>query len=247
MYHIHVKSGYVISDLHLFSRRTKAGHYMARLHRALSGGDFLVLNGDIFDFRWSTHGTTETGIRAAIDWLRTLVTEHPHCRFFYVMGNHDGLREFALELDRLSESTDNLRWHPTHIRIGSALFLHGDLPLRTGELAPDDRALHAGVTPNKRFLNLCYDVIVALRVHRLASFLYAPRRYAGKVYASLRERNDALTDGLTDVYLGHSHLPFSDFSYGGLTFHNTGSTIRGLESNMLKVEPRHAEADAGAA
>ena len=57
----------------------------------------------------------------------------------------------------------------------------------------------------------------------------------------------ALTDGLTDIYLGHSHLPFSDFSYAGLTFHNTGSTIRGLEWNMLKVEPGYAEADAGAA
>ena len=46
-----------------------------------------------------------------------------------------------------------------------------------------------------------------------------------------------MTRGITDIYFGHTHLAFSDFRYEHLTFHNTGSAIRGLQCNMLAVTP----------
>ena len=49
-------SGYVVSDLHLLTRRTAAGSHRSRLTTAAAAADYFVLNGDIFDFRWSTLG-----------------------------------------------------------------------------------------------------------------------------------------------------------------------------------------------
>ncbi len=82
-------SGHVISDLHLFAHRSVADSYMRDIRRAAAESDFFVLNGDIFDFRWSTLPTADDSLDAAVAWLRALVTEHPHCRFFYTVGNHD--------------------------------------------------------------------------------------------------------------------------------------------------------------
>ncbi len=45
-----------------------------------------------------------------------------------------------------------------------------------------------------------------------------------------------IAEGVTDVYFGHTHLDFVDYEYGGVRFHNTGSSIRGLRSRVLRVE-----------
>ena len=84
------QTGFVVSDLHLFTERSSAHRYMDRIHDTLADADFLVLNGDIVDFRWTTLPSKEATAHAADDWLADLCIEYPHCQFYYVMGNHDG-------------------------------------------------------------------------------------------------------------------------------------------------------------
>ena len=122
-----MRTGFVISDLHLFARWSQAGTYMDRIMRAAARADVFVLNGDIFDFRWTTYPTTEDSVDAAVEWLKSLAAAHPHCRFIYILGNHDGFRLFADRLDRLAAELPNLECHPSHVHLGRALFLHGDL------------------------------------------------------------------------------------------------------------------------
>ncbi len=45
---------------------------------------------------------------------------------------------------------------------------------------------------------------------------------------------------ITDVYFGHTHAPFAGYRSGGLTFHNTGSAIRGMAGGLLPVVTRGA-------
>ena len=46
--------GMAVSDLHLFAYRSAGEEYFNSLRPQLNATDILVLNGDIFDFRWST-------------------------------------------------------------------------------------------------------------------------------------------------------------------------------------------------
>ena len=45
-----MQQGLVISDLHLFSRRSRAEELLAGIKGEIIGADVLVLNGDVFDF-----------------------------------------------------------------------------------------------------------------------------------------------------------------------------------------------------
>jgi len=227
--------GYVVSDLHLFTHRTTAAHHMDELRDAVGRADFFVLNGDIFDFRWSTLGSLDETAHAAVDGLSSVAAEFPHCRFFYIMGNHDGLEFFADHLDALAARTPNFRWHPSHLRIGNTLFLHGDLALDGACPDPFVRPL----LPTRRIrggmLNFAYRLLIALGLHRLAPHLHGRRRCAKRILRCLREHHPALAEGIQDVYFGHIHKPFSNFRYDGVTFHNTGSSVQGLRCSPLAV------------
>ena len=95
-----MESGYVISDLHLFTERSVAPVYQDAINKAASGAEFFVLNGDVFDFRWTTLDSAEKTAHVAVEWIETLARSSPNCRFFYIMGNHDGLEFFAGHLQR---------------------------------------------------------------------------------------------------------------------------------------------------
>ena len=69
----------VVSDLHLFARRSDGLNQIGSLRERLLETDVLVLNGDIFDFRWSTHSEHAHSIREAIQWLREFSHSIPNC------------------------------------------------------------------------------------------------------------------------------------------------------------------------
>jgi UDP-2,3-diacylglucosamine hydrolase len=229
------KSGYVISDLHLFTHRTVIDDHLDNLHQAAAEADFFVLNGDVFDFRWTTLGSIEKTTHAAIDELETFAQKYPQCRFFYIMGNHDAFEPFARHLDELAERRDNFFWHPSHLRIGNQLFLHGDLALDDDFPDPFQRELLPAAKKKGRSAQMGYRMIVAARVHRFICWFHSPQWCARRILRSLREHHPNLAEGLSDVYFGHIHNPFSNFRYDGVTFHNTGSTVRHLRCRMLAV------------
>ncbi|MCP3904889.1 MAG: hypothetical protein GY715_14785 [Planctomycetes bacterium] len=228
-------TGYVISDLHLFAQRSVGGRRLDEIRRAAATAEFFVLNGDIFDFRWSTLPTDDASLDAAIGWLDRLVGDRPDCSFLYTLGNHDCYEPFVTRLETLAAAHRNLRWHPSHVRIGPALFLHGDLPLGRRRPGPPARQLHGGHGRNGRTLRLAYRAFVAARGPRVVASVHRPRRCAKQITRWLHAHGDELADGVTDVYFGHTHRPFADFCYEGRRFHNTGSSIRGLASRMLEV------------
>ena len=48
-----------------------------------------------------------------------------------------------------------------------------------------------------------------------------------------------------DCFFGHTHLPFSNYEYNGINFHNSGSAIHNLDFNPILFETpleRSAEA-----
>ena len=229
--------GYVISDLHLFAERSIADDHLTRMRKAAAEADFFVLNGDVFDFRWAGHGSLDTSVDAAVDWLVGLAEAFPKCQFYYIMGNHDGLRPLAERVDRAVNDVPNLEWDPTHYRLGAALFLHGDLAMSREGGDITHRVYEETVRSKGRVLNCFYNLLVNVGLHTLTALVHTPSFCARRIYRSLLRAPEALREGVTDVYFGHTHTAFSDFRYGGINFHNTGAAIRGLECRIMRVRP----------
>ena len=142
------RRGYFISDLHLFSRRSQAAEHAESLQQTAAKAKTFVLGGDIFDFRWSTLPSTEATVSAAIRWLDALVAAHRTCDFHFVLGNHDCNSRFVDALDKYARKQPNLEAHPYLLRIGKAVFLHGDVAdhpeMCRGPAYPPPPALVAG-------------------------------------------------------------------------------------------------------
>ncbi|MFO1499557.1 MAG: hypothetical protein U1G07_14395, partial [Verrucomicrobiota bacterium] len=122
-------AGMVLSDLHLFARRSHASLHLEALGPELARAPVVVLNGDTFDFRWSTVGDHEASRLAAVGWLREFARTCRQADIHFVLGNHDCLAGFAGRLQVLSEEEPRFHWHRHGVRLGAAMFLHGDCAL----------------------------------------------------------------------------------------------------------------------
>ena len=92
--------------------------------------EVFVLGGDIFDFRWSRIPILRA-VQMAATWLRELAASCPQCHFHLVLGNHDYHQALIDRLVELEKEVSNLSWHRYYVRLGSSVFLHGDVADKT--------------------------------------------------------------------------------------------------------------------
>lgn len=232
------QSGHVISDLHMFSNRSVVEDHLHLVHRAAEQSEFFVLNGDTFDFDWAVHEKLEHAVDEAIEWVELLASRYPTCHFHIVLGNHDYVREFVVALEALVAITENLSLHPFYVRLGDSLFLHGDASdgrMGARELA---RRREAWIEHRQRHsaLHQLYDWVTQTGLHRAVYFIKPRRLLAHRIEHYLRDVEAEEHHSIDHVYFGHTHVPFTDHRHQGKTYHNTGSTIRGLNFNMLRIE-----------
>ena len=118
--------GLVISDLHLFSRRSQAEELLAGIKDELIAADILVLNGDVFDFRWSALPDMSATIDASLNWLDQWVAQRMEKPTHYLLGNHDCVIGFTEKLSAFAQARPSLACHVSFLHLGRNLFLHGD-------------------------------------------------------------------------------------------------------------------------
>ena len=116
--------GLVISDLHLFSRRSDGDGLWREVGDELAEANILVLNGDIFDFRWSCLPDEEATISAALEWIDDLYQHSRWEAIHYVFGNHDCLNAFKGRLQDYAGGREGLQCHEFRLQLGRNLFLH---------------------------------------------------------------------------------------------------------------------------
>jgi len=234
------RRSYFISDLHLFSRRSQAAEHADALQEAAGKAKTFVLGGDIFDFRWSTLPSTEATVGAAIRWLDALVGAHRTCDFHFVLGNHDCNSRFVDALDKYARRMPNLQAHPYLLRIGKAVFLHGDVADHPQMCAArlTHRRQHWSRDEKRRGVvkNMLYDWAVKARLHRLAGKMVHPRqRVAGRILGYLDRVGQGAESGTEQVYFGHTHDSLSAYRQSGVEFHNPGAPIAGLDFRIVEV------------
>lgn len=233
------QNSYFVSDLHLYSRRSVAERHLEHIVARAAQARLFVLGGDIFDFRWTQLTSVRETIDAAIRWVDALVAPHPECEFHYVLGNHDSNRDFVERLEGLAERRPNLHCHHYWLRLGRSVFLHGDVadrPMDQQSLRYYRQRWHED-RKRGRMSNLAYDVAVGARLHKMASHVVHRRpRVARHILTYLRDIGQCANSGVRHVYFGHTHAAMSDYRYGGLTFHNGGAPIKGLEFRILRTQ-----------
>ncbi|MGB0578139.1 MAG: metallophosphoesterase [Limisphaerales bacterium] len=230
---------HVISDLHLFSRRSLATNRREELEQVVRESRSLVLAGDIVDFKWSEIGDEERTAEAATEWIEELMRINPRCELHYVLGNHDDHPALIAKLTALAECHERFNWDRFHVRLGNAVFLQGDAaqarmsPERLGAF----REKFAGHKRRGRALSRLYDLAVAARIHVVSAIaVYPQHRVLRRLYRYLDQIEAGPVHGVRNVYFGHTHRAINDVEYGGLRFHNCGAPIAGLKFKILKAE-----------
>jgi UDP-2,3-diacylglucosamine pyrophosphatase LpxH len=234
-----------LSDLHLLARRSSAPRLQVEIHAAARQARIMVLGGDIFDFRWSTHRSLQHSIDESTCWLESLVSADANCHFHYILGNHDSHPGFVEALGELSRRYPRLQWHRYLLRLDHSVFLHGDVvdaPLRGNpnphpaldawRMAGEDRP------PPPPVLHTLYEAVVRTRAHRLiARVAKRQKTVLGRVAEYLRIQNLHPGTGVRDVFFGHTHRQMDRVFYRGMDYHNPGAAIRGLPFRILETRP----------
>lgn len=227
-----------VSDLHLLASRSFGSELLKPIRQAASRSNDFVLGGDIFDFRWSTLASSRESVQVASQWLRSLITDFPDCRFHYVLGNHDHQETFLSELDHLVAGNANFAWYPLCLRIGNAVFLHGDAAdgHADGISLTRSRGRSLNEEPRPRRWHRVYDAVVRTGIHKPAPRLVYPnQRVVRRLMGWLEAEGYGAGTGVRSVYFGHTHRPM-EMMYRGIWFHNGGGAIRGQQCRVLQVK-----------
>jgi UDP-2,3-diacylglucosamine hydrolase len=227
------------SDLHLYCRRSHAQLYMNDVCDAAREADIFVLNGDIIDIRWTTLPSEQETVADALDWLDDVTSCNPMCQFHYVIGNHDNVQIFLDALEPFAEAHPNLTYHPQMLRLGDAVFLHGDIAHR--EMSVDDFAKYRDywLNDSKRgeVVNFFYDVASLCRIPPYLHRVTFPTEVVVKRIATyLNSIGLGAESGVRRVFFGHTHVPVEGYEYAGLLFYNGGAAMPGVHFNILRQE-----------
>ena len=229
---------YFVSDLHLFANRSNAHRYLEQIAHAASRAEAFVLGGDIFDFRWARIPILRAVERAA-EWLRELAASCPDCHFHLVLGNHDYHQALIDRLVELDKEIPNLSWHRYYVRLGSSMFLHGDVADKTMNARELAEARDQWLDHRRRgpFLSALYDVVVMARLHKpVPHLVYAKRIVVRRILKYLESIGQGPRDGVRNVYFGHTHRRLSNYHYRGLVFHNGGAPIKGVKFRIIEAK-----------
>lgn len=229
-----------VSDLHLFSKRSTGDQIMPELRRKTQQAHTIVLGGDIFDFKWSTHHSDEHSIVKAIEWIENLLMENERCEFHYILGNHDSRPEFVQQLEALSVRHHCFRWHRYFARLDHCMFLHGDVADGSLDHSRLDsrRAKFERKKKKTGLWHVAYDMAIHARLHRLAVLSIREMVVLRRIKEYVERLGHGELDGVSDVYFGHTHIELDDIQYQGLRFHNGGAAIRGMNFRIVETTLR---------
>jgi len=226
--------GLVISDLHIFSERSYVQELSEVMLNQIKNADFLVLNGDIFDFEWTTLASIDQTMHKAVGWLQNLSDQHPDCSIYYILGNHDNIESFTRLIREMSHKQQNLSVCDTHLVLGNNLFFHGDLPL--AKKNPWTRQLKKNISRKRSLLHLGYACAVKCGLHKIVYSFFSPSYCAKRIGKVLQKYPQDFLQQIEHIYFGHTHLPFIDYFHQNFTLHNTGAAIEGVPVNLLEVQ-----------
>jgi UDP-2,3-diacylglucosamine hydrolase len=191
----------------------------------------------MFDFHWSRFPMTKAVDRAVM-WLEELAVACPRCQFHFVLGNHDYHQAFIDQLEMLVQRVSNLAWHRFYLRLGSSIFLHGDVANREmdAQMLTESREKWLDKQRRGPFANMLYDAVIMARLHQpMPHLIFTKRVVVRRILRYLEDIGQGPANGVHDVYFGHTHKRLAAYYYHGLTFHNGGAPIKGMKFRVIEA------------
>jgi len=226
------RNGLVISDLHLVTNRTRGEAWLEDIYRRMADAQVVVLNGDTFDFEWTTEPTIEAGVDRAMEWLQGLVDRFPDKSFHFIFGNHDYHVAFNDRLYAWAQTVPRFHVHEIALRLGPNLFLHGDCAnyMMTPKHLDAVRARTKRMRRHSAFLaSILYFLDWIGWVKLLHVVMFPRQATCARLLHFLQRLDEGMLNGVTDIYFGHTHIPFASFEHAGYRFHNTGCGLLRME------------------
>jgi UDP-2,3-diacylglucosamine pyrophosphatase LpxH len=229
------KNGYVVSDLHIFGCSSLYERNLPSFYQSVLQHSIIVLNGDTFDYKRSIYQTASETTAHALSWLSDLLERSPHATFHYVVGNHDCQSGLLDGISRLADSTGAIQLHQSHVRLGSNLFLHGDvLDLVDPNQSIEERRLRYSTVEPSRLSKIFAHTVTHLRLNAVEYVRHSSQSVSQRILRHIQSSYPNDLHGVRAIYFGHTHVPMSDCKLDGIEFYNTGSFIRGLRWSPLE-------------
>jgi UDP-2,3-diacylglucosamine pyrophosphatase LpxH len=222
------KTGYVVSDLHIFSCASRYQRLLPMFYEAVRAHSVVVLNGDTFDFKRSHYPSSRETVQHAVKWLEDLCARFPTTQIHYLLGNHDCHSIFVEQLLDLQTRHSTLQVREDTLILSDSLFIHGDvvdLPEDSLDLSAG-RRFYAHMEPSlssKAFAQL----VTRTRLNLIDHLRHSRSELARRLLGYIRGTNNDILPTIKRIYFGHTHVPFQGFEREGVLFYNTGSMIRG--------------------
>lgn len=230
---------YAMGDLHIFAPHARWKEAVATLQRTAQEADVFVLLGDVFEIRRSGDAPGyATVAQSAARMLRDWCARFAHCHFHLLFGNHDCMTPYTAAAAGVADTVPNLDVHPHVLRLGSAVFLHGDVPLYAP--SPDGltryRAGLQGFSENWLSRRLYHASGRLLRSHHLLSACaFPPPILMRQLHRYLTAVGHTAESGVRDVYFGHTHAPLDEVHFRGMHWHNGGAPFGTDPHRVLRV------------
>ncbi len=223
--------GTTFSDLHLLAERQSKTHWEKWMHKWRSEYDLCILNGDIFDFRWSRERDRNRSLQQAEEWLRQLLDPKIRASFVVLQGNHDSCPHYQMLLKKLETEFSHFHWQEHWWVMDDMVFLHGDVPDISGEMETLQayRAHHLGLGmkhphPIRHWF---YKNATRIGVTGSITRMLPWKNQCKRTDVFLKNQLGHRYDTISDVYLGHTHVHYADYNHEGRRFHNCGAPFRG--------------------
>jgi UDP-2,3-diacylglucosamine pyrophosphatase LpxH len=217
----------VISDLHLLSERSIFTLNLQPLYNIISNKNILVLNGDIFDLKWSIIKKEKVSeyINAFFKKCSELADE-----VYFIYGNHESYTEQKILIENAVKNLDNVKTYEHYFIFNEHFFTHSDLEIGKKPARSFKPKMHY----KNKTISKIYGFIIFLRIGNLVAKFFTANYCAPKLHShnkSIIEQNN-----IKNVYFGHTHLPFNNYIYNEITFSNTGSAVKYMGFNPIIVE-----------
>jgi len=232
--------GTTFSDLHLLAQRQPDNHWEEWMQLWRNDYDLCILNGDVFDFRWSKEKDRIQSLRQADHWLRQLITPKQRATFVVLQGNHDSCPHYQMILKKLASEFEHFHWQEHWWVLGDKIFLHGDAPDLSGDIdaLQQYRAHHLGLslkTPNP-FRHWLYKNVTRIGLTGSVTRMLPWKQQCERTDIFLKNQLGKRFDTITDVYLGHTHVHYTDYEFAGRRYHNCGAPFRGAKFHPSAFE-----------
>jgi UDP-2,3-diacylglucosamine pyrophosphatase LpxH len=221
------KNYFVVSDLHMFakvihhgmsysvSRYDKEPKLREAIDKAMDKADVIVLNGDIFEMFYTPD--LKKVAADSVQWLKELIAKYPKKEIHFVLGNHEGVREFV---DAVKEiKADNFKFHERAFQPNEkTLFMHGD-EIVAGKYG--ERHIYtfktAWTSLMTRFFNHAGEGPAMgsgfMRWYRPPEWT-AKNLFKTVADPRITEKTKGEVthgDKVENIFIGHTHIPFVDF------------------------------------